>query len=177
MEKLNIGEKLNFENVDLTAPNVVLEHFSKQISDETNNIICGNVINYDGAIMSSHKSIVPSIKLALEQTVDVQESLGKIGDVTNKFEFYLSTPSFENYKYRICFLEFGVANYPVSVVLEQSIADSINLQANSNYVVKCDNNEEFKELVFKVISSKRVIEVMQELIYINQINKNSEINM
>ena len=42
---------------------------------------------------------------------------------------------------------------------------------NSGYIVMCNNRTELEDLIYSVLNSKRVINVMQELIRINQIAK------
>lgn len=186
MEKLDLSSRLNFDSIDLTAPNVVIKEFASQIKQETNGIIIGTVEKYDGPVesytttISSPSSSIVGISKMLSSLspaeknidVDIQTDLGKIGDKSFKYEFYLSTPSFEQYKYRVCFLEFGIANYPVKVVLEKSIADSISIKPNSDCIIICNNRAELEELVTRMIFSKRIINIMQELIHINQIYKN-----
>lgn len=177
MEKLDFNGKLNFNDKDLTEPNIVVEEIASQIKSATNGIIIGAIKNYFKPIesytettFSGLSSIIPTEK---KVDFDVQTTLGKIGEIPCRYEFYLCTPSFTQYKYRICFFQHGIANYPVKVVLEQSVAYSIN--SNSSYVFICNNRKELEELIIKVIYSKRIISVMQELISINQIHK-KEIN-
>ena len=54
MEKLDFSRQLNFDNVDLTAPNIVIENIVSQIKDATNEIITGNVEPYKGLIFSNN---------------------------------------------------------------------------------------------------------------------------
>lgn len=177
MDKLDLSGKLSFDNADLTAPDIVVGNLVSQINDETNGIIMGNVETYDGSVISYTKTAVLSgLQAALDlgdKKVDIQDFLGKQGEESNKFEVYLTTPVFEQYQYRICFLQYGVANYPVKVVLEQSIADEINKRGvQSNYIYNCNNRTELEDLFRSIIYSKKVIGVMQELINIHQIHKN-----
>lgn len=186
MEKLNLSSRLNFDDIDLTAPDIVVKELALQIAQETNGIITGTVEKYDGPVVSY--TAVPAVLSGFqsvlgtsEKKIDIQESLGKFGEKTSKYEFYLSTPTFEQYQYRICFLQYGVANYPAKVVLEQSVADEINQHGiNSNYIYTCNNRKELENLIAKIIFSKRIISIMQELIHINQIyqhqNQTSQID-
>ena len=171
MEKLN---QLNFDHIDLTAPNIVIEELSAQIEQETNGIIKGSVETYSGPIESYTKkvsSVHSLLSQAKDESVefDIQTNLGKVGDTLSTFEFYLCTPCFEQYKYRVCFFQYGVANYPVKVVLEHSVANSSNIKTEANYIVTCNSRAELEILIVKIMSSKRIIDVMQELIHINQI--------
>lgn len=70
-------------------------------------------------------------------------------------------------------MKYGIANYPVQFTLEESIARSIQ-GSNLNYIVICNNREDVENLIFKILTSKKVLEVMQELIRIYQAKKNGE---
>lgn len=182
MDFFDLSNKLNFDEIDLTAPNIVVEKLVAQIEMVTKGIVKGTVKSYSGHIVSYRKPVLSGLQAVingLDQEVDVQGSLGKIGDTASKFEFYLSTPAFEQYKFRICFFQFGVANYPVTVVMEQGIADCINNLPNSDYIISCINPKELEDLIVNIMYSKHIIHIMQELIHINQIyhNRNEELGM
>lgn len=179
METLNLRNKLNFANTNKTAPYIIIKKFADQIEKETKGMIKGAVEVYDGPV----DSYIPSTFLSVVQDtlakpmkkIDIQESLGKQGEALIQYEFYLSTPVFEQYKYRICFIQYNMANYPVKIVLEQSVADELNLQGdNSNYIFSCDNWAEFENLITKVIYSEKIISIMQELIDIYQIHRQDD---
>ena len=71
-------------------------------------------------------------------------------------------------------MKYGIAHYPVQFTLEESIARSIQ-GVNSNYIITCNNREEVEELILKILGSKKVIGVMQELIRISQAKKSEGI--
>lgn len=172
-KKINIFEKLDFNDIDLTAPDSIIEDISKQISEQTNGIITGTITPYDGHIFSYTKPGIGGLQSALgiaDKTIDIQTTLGVQGDNSQKFEFYLSTPSYPQYKYRICYLKYGVSNYPVTIVLDQNIINEINPD-DSNYVLSCGTRSELEDLFIQIIYSQQVLKVMQELIRINQVQK------
>lgn len=174
MKKIDISEKLSFERIDLTAPNIVIENLASQIKEQTKNIIICSVETYNGQVVSyKAPNVFSSLQTVLvleNEEIDIQESLGESGEEIYKYEFYLSTPVFEQYKYRIGFIQYGIANYPVMVVLEQGVADEISSGSNNgNYIYKCNNPTELEELIIKVIYSKKIIGVMQEIINIYHI--------
>ena len=174
-KKINLSGKLDFNDIDLTAPDKIIESLSKQISEQTNGIITGNISPYDGHIFSYKKYGLEGLQSALgvaDKTIDIQTTLGIQGDNSKKFEFYLSTPSYVQYKYRICYLKYGVSNYPVTIVLDQNIINEINPE-DSNYVLSCSTRSELEDLFIKIIYSQQVLKVMQELIRINQVQKES----
>ena len=79
----------------------------------------------------------------------------------------------ENLSNDLLFVKYDVSNYPVTVVLEESIAKSIP-GINSGYICTCNTRDELEELIVSVLTSKRIIKVMQELIRVNQAKKLSE---
>lgn len=101
---------------------------------------------------------------------DIQDSLGKIGEEEKKYVCYLYTPCYPKFKYRMFFMKYGIASYPVEFTLEESIARDIRGK-NSNYFITCDNREEVEALMINILTSKKVISIMQELIQINQSRK------
>lgn len=176
MNRIDLSSKLVFNEGDLTNPSVVVESLLSQIKDETNGMVFGQIGTYEGDIDSyTIPSLSAQIGIVLgdgRKKVDVQKKLGELNKETQKFEVFLCTPVFEQYKYRICFIEFGISNYPVKVVLEQNISDEINKEENKNgYIYSCENRSELEELISRIICSKKVISVMQEIIKIYYIHK------
>ena len=174
-KKLNISERLDFNDIDLTAPEKVISEVLVQLSQETNGIICGKIATYSGHVMSYTEVGFSTLAAAIRTTdkeVNIQKDLGKIGQETHKFECYLFTPEYDKYKYRVFFVKYDTSNYPVNIILEESIARSISAN-NSGYVLSCATREELEELMYKIFNSKKLISVMQELIRINQSKKTS----
>lgn len=189
MESLNLQEKLNFNNFDLRNPSTVIADILAQIQEETDGVITGIVAEYNGAVESYtevYKSVPAAASLVTALTratqpseqvvkVDIQNNLGKQGDTIKKYEVYLCTPVFKQYKYRICFLQHGIANYPVKVVLEQSIADEINKRGlNSSCTYLCEKPSSLEELMLNILNSKIMIGAMQEIIHIHHIHQDDD---
>lgn len=173
-KKFDFSTKLDFDDIDLTAPNLVVEEIASQIAESTNNIIHGIIAPYTGHVFSYKQKGFSGLTAALgtaDKKIDIQTTLGRQGEEQHKFEFYLQTPSYKSYKFRVCYIQHGISNYPATVVLEQSIANSIFSDGNANYIVKCIDRLALEDLIERVIFSKPVISVMQELIRINQIKK------
>ena len=173
MDRLDIRGKLDFTEIDLTAPEKVIDNFFDELSNETQGIVLGRIQPYDGHIESyTRRGWASSISLAVaidsaDKVIDIQEKLGASGEIDHKFECYIYTPAYEHYKYRVFFLKYGVSNYPTKIVLEQSVAESISI-GNSSYVYNCNNRNELEELLIAIFSSKRLISIMQEIIRIYQ---------
>lgn len=77
----------------------------------------------------------------------------------------MTAPKIENYKYRILFFEYGIGMYPVKIVLEQGIADEIFKKENANYIIEYETKIELENVIVNILKTKKVIKVMQELIY------------
>jgi hypothetical protein len=172
-KRLNLNGKLDFSDIDLTAPDKVIEEILSQLPEETNGIIFGKIQPYNGHVFSYKMTGLSGIAQAIstaEKTVDIQEDLGKIGGETHKFECFLYTPEYDKYKYRVFFVKYDIANYPVSITLDESVSKSIS-NTNTGYIYTCNTREELEELIFRILSSKRIVAVMQELIRINQAKK------
>ena len=73
------------------------------------------------------------------------------------------------------FIKYDVANYPVNVILEESVARSVS-SSSSGYVFTCNTRDELETLIINIFTSKKLIGVMQELIRINQSKKESKNN-
>lgn len=170
---LNFNDKLNFDEIDMTAPDKVIQEVLDQLPEETNGIVLGKVKEYNGPIVSYKRRAFTAIADALgtvEKDVDIQEDLGAFGEETHKFECYLYTSEFDKYKYRTFFFKYGIVNYPVQLVLDESISRSIN-RGHDRYIVTCDTRNELEELLETIFTSKHMIAVMQKLIRINQSKK------
>lgn len=175
-KKLNITERLDFSDIDLTAPEKVVEEVLAQVSEETNGIILGKISSYSGHVMSYTQTGLSSLAAAIgtaDKEINIQKDLGKIGQESHKFECCLYTPEYEKYKYRVFFVKYDVANYPVNVILEESVARSVS-GTNSGYVFTCNTKDELEDLIIKIFTSKKLISVMQELVRINQSKKASK---
>ena len=176
--KLNISGMLDFSEMDLTAPDQVIKEVLVQLPENTQDVVHGSIAKYDGNV-TSYKKVTTSLAEALgtittETHVDIQHSLGKLGEEEHKFECFLYTSAYTKYRYRMFFMKYGIAHYPVQFTLEESIARSIQ-GTNSNYIITCNKREEVEELILKILGSKKVLGVMQELVRISQAKKGESI--
>ena len=174
---LNLSGMLDFSEVDLTAPDKVIEEILEQLPEDTQNIIWGRIVAYDGHV-TSYTSIKTSLAEAIgtittEKRIDIQDSLGKCGEEEKKFECFLYTSGYEKYRYRMFFMKYGTAHYPVQFTLEESIAENIGL--NGKYIQICNSRNEVEDLIVKILTSKKVLRVMQELIRIHQAKSSNNI--
>ena len=172
-KKFNFSENLDFNDIDLTPPDEVIEEILSQLPGETNDIVRGRIQAYGGPVLSYKRTGFSGIAEALgstEKTVDIQNDLGEIGQETHKFECFLYTPEYDKYKYRVFFVKYDIANYPVDIILDESVSRSLST-GSSKYIYTCNTREELETLVYNIFNSKRLVAVMQELIRINQAKK------
>lgn len=178
-KNLNLSGMLDFSEVDMTAPDKVIEGILAQLPQVTQNIISGSIVNYNGHVTSytttsSLAEVMGTIgTISTEKRIDIQDSLGKLGEEEKKFECFLYTSGYTKYRYRMFFMKYGIANYPVQFTLEESISRSVQ-GPNSNYIVTCNKRSEVEDLILKILTSKKVLGVMQELIRIYQAKRNAE---
>ena len=173
-KKFSFREKLDFNDIDLTAPDKVIEEILSQLSKETNGIIIGKIQSYSGPVFSYEQGVFSEIAEAMQsvvsKSIDIQDYLGEIGEEVHQFECFLYTPEYDTYKYRVFFVKYDIANYPVDIILDESVARSIS-GLKSGYVHKCNTREDLENLVYDIFNSKRIVTVMQQLIRINQSKK------
>ena len=172
-KKLDITKMLDFSEMDMTPPNEVVEGILKQLPENTNQIIEGKISEYNGHVTSYTKTVPFADALGAMtkgNRVDVQDSLGAQGEEEHKYECCIYTAAYDAYKYRMFFLKYGIARYPVQFILEEGIARSIP-DFTANYIIICNNRDDVEELTLEILESKKVLGIMQELIHINQAKK------
>lgn len=172
---LGLNDKLNFDKVDLTPADIVVEEIAKELKSETRGLVDCNVKPYAGEIYSrivtkpsSMASSMAMLTSALdtrghEEIFDVQDSLGELINKENKYEVYLSTPKYKNYKFRLMFLKYDSTIYPVTIVLEQEISTQLQ-NAHNSYIYKIGSREEFEKFIISVIKTEKVTNILQQLV-------------
>lgn len=165
--KYDLKADYDFDTVNFVTPDMVMKDICNELSELTKGFVQGNVCEYDGNIEScdtlgAMSALAASLQGVMK--VDIQDKLGAIGDMNFKYELYLSANQIENYKYRILFAAYGVAAYPVKVVLEQEIADELNNKEDSGYIYTIESKEDFERLLISIFNSKTIQKVVQDLI-------------
>lgn len=167
--ELNIKDKLYFDDVDLVAPETVVKEFTDQLEGITNGLVEGVIEPYGGHIESYKTETLGALAaLGTTREHDIQKDLGAMGYNRSKFELYLTATYLPNYKYRVLFLGYGIGGYPVKVVLEESIARTIK---GGSDVCLLSNRAELEDLIHRILSSPRVINIIQELINATRIEQ------
>lgn len=169
-EKLDIKSKLKFDATDLTSPDKTIAEIGTQLETATNGLVKGIVNEYDGPIESYNvlngmASLVAA--LGTSQKYDIQNDLGEIGYKLFKFEFFLTSSKFPNYKFRVMFFEYGLGGYPVRIILEQGLANEIFKREDADYIFEMQTKSELENTVTNIVTSNRAIKVIQGLINVS----------
>lgn len=155
-----------FELRDLLSPDAVVEKALEQIAVATKGYVEGHIESYRGPISSYRKK--SSIKVAVEALsettidVDIQKELGKLDKQTKRFEVYLSVKGLEHYKYRLLFMEFGTISYPVTVVMNSTLA--LEYSGKTHYTFKIESMDELESMMNKILNCSTMYGLIQSLI-------------
>lgn len=168
---MSLKEKLNFDKVDLTAPDKVLEEIGAQLKEITNGMVECVVRPYDGPIRSyiqtrenpTNALITAFQTKPVEEKIDIQNRLGELGNTRKRFEVCLETPNDTDYKFRLMFIEYDATIYPVTVVLESDIANQLP-QYGNGYIYKLRTRNDFQDFILNVINTDKTVTILQQLI-------------
>lgn len=95
---------------------------------------------------------------------DIQAFLGETGEESKfTFELYITGAKTKSYKYRFCFIEYGIPAYPVSIALDKEIASELLLPE----VCDCNNSDEFKRVFVKIINTNKLKNVIEGVMSVN----------
>lgn len=170
----NMWNVSEIKNNKIKAPKFFFEEQCKVLSEITGGKIIARVSEYDGEYQTRYQNTYASTVGALigasgvtGQSIkfNVQKKLGE-GNDDEKFvyEFYITSKKTSKYKYRVCFLYYSVMLYPVGISLDKSIADE--LESKGEFYI--NSEEEFLGFLQKLLSSKRVTSVINNLLSLNE---------
>lgn len=162
---LGLKGKIKSEKLDLTPPDEILKSLCDEIREETDGEIEGVVLPYGGR-MKSYTRKGGMLGYTQDEEVNIQDSLGAVGNKISRFEFCLATPIYKDFRYRLMLVEYDLAVYPATVVLEEDISDQIQEITGYDYEVECNSREEFENLAVAAIKTKKVRQMMQQLLKI-----------
>ena len=160
--------EFSFELTDKNTPEEVIRKSIEQIGEATKQYVIGVVSKYSGHIYSYTKQVGLAAGLKAIQTsgtidVDIQDELGEISEESHRYEVYLSVKNMENYKYRLMFVDYRAVAYPVTIVLNEEIAEEFSSQKRDAFSI--DSMQELEDLLNKIINSPTLFKLIQSLIY------------
>lgn len=157
-------EIFSFELVDKDKPEVVIKNSLQQIDEATQGYVSGKIEKYDGQIRTYKKNlgiVIP--RLQQEVTVDIQNDLGEQNNENYKYEVYLAVKGLEHYKYRMMFVNHGTLSYPVTIVMNDSLAVEYS-GGQIKDVFWIESMKDLEELMARVIDSDTMKSLLQKLI-------------
>ncbi|MCL2577139.1 MAG: hypothetical protein FWE27_03705 [Defluviitaleaceae bacterium] len=152
-----------------TPPEKIVEVQCNLLGKATNYEIRARIDSYSGSITPYEmREVLHDFEESFRDNrfFDIQEDLGEIGSSVFTFEFYVTSSFIPNYKYRIMFMSYSIGYYPLLVVLDDEIASEISQKDSAGKVyqnAQCVNEQQFIELLRKVIGSKKVRKVIASL--------------
>ncbi len=144
------------------TPEEILEEQFEIIADMTDDKVIGRIERFDKSIDELTMSL-PETTVHAMQTMTMPQAQRYLGEKNSEsgftFEVYLSARGIPNYKYRFMLIQRGVSSYPVKCVIEDAIFDGFG----QDTVVYSENESDFIELLKKVLSSKRMMSIVNKL--------------
>lgn len=161
-------KKFNFELKDTKTPEEVVKDCVSKIAEYTKNMVICEIAPYEGRTESYIKqsgffSATKAFAEAREVTVNIQNDLGEQSGIDNKFEVYFTVKGLEHYKYRIMFMRYGAISYPVSVVLNEDIAEAYS--GKSQYKYEVGSMDELNTMLEHIFDTEYCTNLIQSLIY------------
>ena len=159
---LGLKGKIRSEKLDLTPPDEILKSLCDEIREETDGEIEGVVLPYGGR-MKSYTRKGGMLGYTQDEEVNIQDSLGAVGNKISRFEFCLATPIYKDFRYRLMLVEYDLAVYPATVVLESDIANQLP-QYGNGYIYSFKSRKDFQIFLVDVINSDKAVTILQQLI-------------
>ena len=157
-------ETFSFELVDKDKPEIVIKNSLRQIDEATRGYVKGNIEKYDGQIRSYKKNlglVIPTLQK--EVTIDIQKDLGEQNNEDYKFEVFLTVKGLEHYKYRMMFVNHGTLSYPVTIIMNDSLAVEYS-GGQMKDIFWIESMKELEELMSRVINYDTMESLIQKLI-------------
>ena len=154
--------KNHFEPLKTDTPKDIIQFQCYSINEITKGIIVAEIIEYSEPISSYiKKGPLNTLASAIaDKKVDVQDNLGEIPGGGFTFEFYISSISTPNYKYRILFLQYYTEVYPAAIIMDEAIAQELQLEQE----ISCPNQEDFEGVLARILNSKKIENVISALL-------------
>ncbi len=138
----------------------ILEGQCTFLLQQTNGKIIAKVSAYDGP---KDNDFSETIKMpSFMKMPNVQKNLGEVEDSKFVFEFYITSRATPNYKYRVMFIEYGIAFYPVTITLDETIAEEIKETTK----IECQTQEVFEEKLEMILGSAKLEQIINNLLLI-----------
>ena len=160
----NLWNKTFEATNDVNLPDEIIKVQCSILEEVTNGLIVARISPHSGPIFSYIKDppFAALRGLVEPKIIEIQENLGDVSEGYFTFEFFITSTSSPNYKYRVMFLRYEIPFYPVIIVLDESIASELSLEQT----ISCDSQEEFENIVERILGSKKLENVISSLLAI-----------
>ena len=154
--------KNNFKPLITDTPKDIIQYQCSSLNEITKGVIVARITEYAEPIFPYiRKGPINAVAGALgDKKVIAQDSLGEVPGGGFTFEFHISSIATPNYKYRILFLQYNTEVYPAMIVMDETIAQELQLEQ----YVSCANQEDFESVLEKILNSKKVGHVISALL-------------
>ena len=160
--------KKNYEELGKKLPNEIATEYCNQLYEITNKRVMAKVdiynVNFDD--MNTTTTVFDSIKSnVLFNMGNVQDFLGET-DGNDKFtyELFITGATTSKYKYRFCFIEYGITMYPLKIAMDRDIA----VELEKSEIVECKNQKEYSEQLISILNSQKLTSVIEGLMAVNK---------
>ncbi len=149
-------------------PRDIVQEQCKILSDITQGKVIARIAEYDGnyksqMVLTGLGAVQKGLDMLsgpMEKKFDIQEELGDGTDDSKLvYEFFLTADNAPRYKYRICFIYYGVLLYPAGISLQKDIAEEIG--SETEFFVGDEN--EFKKVLSLILGSKTLSVIINNL--------------
>ena len=161
-------EKIQFELKDKYNPSDYLEkNVIPEVGKVTNELVYLELVDFFGEVTSHSKGLgetmidISGLRSGEYASSQAKCLLGDNDEITKK-ELFLRSESLQEYKFGLMVLQYGLLGYPVTVVLEEDI--ELELYETRNLPIKCNSMYEFGSLCSSVLTSNKLIEVINGVI-------------
>ena len=154
----------DFKAQSVDTPKEIIATQCESLEQITKGSILAKITEYDGPIHTYliESPLQASMKSFEVKKVDIQEALGEISESNFVYEFFITSRETPNFKYRVMFLSYGISFYPVTVVLDEAIANEIGLKDNNQF----NTQEEFVGALNSILNSSKMENVITALLAI-----------
>lgn len=153
----------------IVLPKDIIQFQCDELGKMTEELIIGKIKEYDGPI-SDYKTqgMTTTLTHTLEamtkpQNIKIQSKLGEQSDSEFTYEFFITSKYMPNFMYRVFFVRYGIAVYPLRLVLDETIA----IQINENCDILIDNEDSFINILSRILNSEKIKQVIGNLYHIN----------
>ena len=158
---------MDFHNSNRFRPDTVIANIAKQVETVTKGYVKFEVGEYDGPIVpkvGAYQKILISKESPSSDHINDQSEHVIINPSDMKYEFYLTTPNYKNYKFRILFFSYCLGKYPVNLIPEEGIALELFNEIENICIVQINSFEELNQSINSILNTKRIQYIIQSLI-------------